>query len=111
MAGTVTVSEETHGTIKKLAWAWTSDASGDVSGTATTNAYSGSIERLVTVPDGVDAPTADYDVTLLDQDSTDVLIGAGIDRHTSTTEQVLASSLGIVAKRACWHRCWPSSLH
>ena len=97
MAGTVTVTEETYGTVKKLAWAWTSDASGDASGTTSTNAYNGAISRLVTVPDGSDAPSPDYDIVVNDEDSTDVLMGAGTDRHTSTTEQVLASSLGFVA--------------
>jgi hypothetical protein len=97
MAGTVTVSEETHGPIKKLAWSWTSDASGDASGTTSTSAYTGEIMRLVTVPDGVDAPTDNYDIVLNDGDSTDVLMGAGANRDTANTEQVLASSLGCVA--------------
>jgi hypothetical protein len=100
MAGTVTVSEEVHETIKKIIWAWTSDANGDA-GTAsegiTTNAFSGEILRLVTVPSAVAAPTASYDVYVYDEDTTDVLMGAGVDRHTSNTEQVLASSLGVVA--------------
>ena len=63
----------------------------------TTKVYNGAIMRLVTVPSGTAAPTADYDIVVNDQDSTDVLMGAGIDRHTSNTEQVLASSLGVVA--------------
>ncbi|UCD59032.1 MAG: hypothetical protein JSV16_08025 [Candidatus Hydrogenedentota bacterium] len=97
MAGTVTVSEETFGTVKKLTWSWTSDASGDASGTTSTNAYSGAISRLVTVPDGVDAPTVNYDVVVNDEDSTDVLMGGGQNRSDTATEQVLASSLGFVA--------------
>lgn len=96
-AGTVTATEERVSSPHKITLAWTSDGSGNVSGTSTSFAYSGEIIRLVTVPDGVAAPTDDYDVTLLDEDGVDVLMGAGIDRDTANTEQVLASSLGCVA--------------
>ena len=96
-AGTVTVTEETFGSIKKIAWAWTSDGSGVVSGTLTTHAYTGALERLVTDPDGTAAPTDNYDVTILDEDGTDILMGAGADRDTANIEQVLRTSLGVVA--------------
>ena len=82
MAGSITVTEETFGSLKKIKWAWTSDASGDAGGSSeglTTNPYNGALERLVTVPDGVDAPTADYDIVINDQDGVDVLVGAGAD--------------------------------
>jgi len=94
MAGTVTVTEERLATVKKISWAWTSDASGDAD-QVTSFPYTGVLERLVTDP-GSTAPTADYDVVVNDEDGVDVLMGAGADRHTSTTEQVLASSLGCV---------------
>lgn len=97
MAGTVTVSEETHGTVKKIVFSWISDASGDASGTSTTSAYSGAISRLVTVPDGVAVPSLNYDVYVYDEDTTDVLMAAGENRSDTATEQVLASSLGFVA--------------
>ena len=96
MAGTVTITEETYGSIKKIAWTWLCDASGDADG-QTTGAFNGAIERLVTVPDGTAAPDPDYDIVINDEDGNDVLMGAGADRHTSNTEQVLASSLGVVA--------------
>lgn len=97
-AGTVTLTEETHGTLKKISFAWTSDGSGVVSGTLTTAAYTGALERLVTVPaGGGSAPTDNYDVTLLDGDGVDVLMGAGADRDTANTEQVLRDALGVVA--------------
>ena len=44
-----------------------------------------------------DQPTNLYDVVLNDEDGTDVLMGAGADRSNATTQQVLATSLGIVA--------------
>ena len=90
-----TIIEERLGVIKKVSWAWTSSAGGTVT-SQTDEVYSGEVIRLVTVPDSGDAPTADYDIVVNDEDSTDVLVGAGADRHTSNTEQVLASSLGCV---------------
>lgn len=101
MAAAVTLTEERIGVIKKITWAWTAHTDGKVAIT-TTNAvtvgiYNGEIVRLVTVPDGVAAPTDNYDVMIYDGDSVDVLVGAGADRDTANTEQVLASSLGVVA--------------
>lgn len=95
------LSEEVYGSVKKIGFAWLSVDGGGDAGKArktTVNAYNGVIERLVTVP-GVapDAPTDDYDVAILDEDGTDVLMGAGANRDTANTEQVLASSLGCVA--------------
>ena len=94
--GTVTITEETFDIIKKISFAWTSTSSG-AAGDTTTNHYNGECVRLVTVPDGSDAPTDNYDVVINDEDSTDVLMGAGANRDTTNTEQVLASSLGVVA--------------
>lgn len=54
MAESCTVTEETFGTIKKVKWAWVSAADGTVGAalipTVTSNAYSGEIVRLVTIP-------------------------------------------------------------
>ena len=94
-----TITEETHGSMKKVkfAWATLSSSSGGVTAT-TTGAYNGALERFVTIPGaGALAPTASYDITIMDQDSTDVLMAAGANRHTANTEQVNAASLGVVA--------------
>jgi hypothetical protein len=94
-----TITEETYGSVKKIkfAWATLSSSSGGVTA-ATTKAYNGGLERLVTIPGaGGSAPTASYDITVTDQDSTDALMGAGANRHTANTEQVNAASLGVVA--------------
>ena len=97
MTMSCTITEERHGTVKKVKAVWVSAANGTASGT-TTYAYSGEIIRLVTVPAAAgSAPTDDYDVVVNDEDSTDVLMGAGANRDTANTEQVLASSLGCVA--------------
>jgi len=98
--GTVVITEETYGTVKKIGFAWTSEDGGGDAGKAmktTTKGYSGEILRLVTAPSGAVAPTDNYDIRILDEDGTDVLMGAGANRDTVNTEQVLASSLGCVA--------------
>jgi len=98
MAGTLTTTEETFGSVKKIKFEWVADGSGDVSGTDTTAVFSGEIMRLVTVPGtGGTQPDDNYNVVINDADSTDVLMGAGATRDETNTEQVLASSLGIVA--------------
>lgn len=98
--GIVTTTEETIGVVKKVRFDWQSEGAGDNAGTATAttlNAYNGEVIRLVTIPDGTSVPTAAYDVTVNDDDGTDVLMGAGAGRSNSATEQVLASLLGCVA--------------
>ena len=65
--------------------------------TTTTEYYSGKVELLTTVPDGSSAPAANYDITVKDKSSVDILAGAGANRHSANTEQVVAASLGAVA--------------
>jgi len=105
MAESCTITEETFGTIKKITWVWVSAADGTVGAalvpTTTSNAYSGEVVRLVTVPGaGGLAPDDNYGVKVNDGDGTDVLMAAGLLRDTANTEQVLASNLGIVANDA-----------
>lgn len=98
MAGSAMVfTEIRHSTIKKIKAAWTSDdTTGAVSGT-TTYPYSGRLIGAITVPDGVAAPDADYDIAVNDDDSVDVALGALQDRHTSNTEYVAEASMAGVA--------------
>ena len=91
----VTVTEKTHGNVKLIKWAWTSATGGTVS-QATTASFDGKLLTLVTDP-GATAPDPNYDVTILDSNSLDVLVGAGANRHTSTTELVNQATLGAVA--------------
>lgn len=94
----MTITEEIYGSVKKIKFDWSiaSSSSGEATGT-TAKAYNGKLERLVTVPDGSAAPSASYDLTCSDQDSTDTLMGAGGSRAAAATEQVAAASLGVVA--------------
>ena len=95
MAAQIVTVTESGRSVKLIKWAWTSATGGAVS-QVTTNVYDGKLITLVTDP-GATAPTADYDVTITDDNSQDVLVGAGIDRHTTTTELVGEASLGAVA--------------
>lgn len=101
MAESVSAVEEKFGNalepLKKIAFSWTTAADGTATGT-TTNAYVGEVIRLVTVPGTAGSqPTDQYDIVINDEDTTDVLMGAGANRSNASTEQVLASSLGCVA--------------
>lgn len=96
MAGTVVITEETAGYLKKVKFVWTSGSGGDA-GKAdgqTVNAYTGEIIRLITKPDATDVPTNLYDIVIDDEDVFDTLMAAGVDRSSTATQQVLASSLG-----------------
>lgn len=101
MAAEVTLTEETFGVIKKIKWAWKAHTDGKVAKTtpkaSTTKTYNGELVRLVTIPDSTTAPTDNYDIKIYDDDGVDVLVGAGADRDSAATEQVLAENLGVVA--------------
>lgn len=97
MAASVTVSEETFGSVKKITWSWTSAADGTASGT-TTNTYNGKLERLVVIPGSAgDQPTDNYDLVINDGDGVDVLMGVGGNCSNANTEQAKADALGVVA--------------
>lgn len=87
MAGTVTVTYNETRTVKSVIWAWTSDASGDVSGTDT-KPISGEILRVVTNPSAT-APSDNYDVVINDADGVDVAGGVLANRDTSNSEQIV----------------------
>lgn len=93
----MSVRELGHGPVKKITWEWTSDALGAAS-IETAKQYNGVIERLVTIPGTAgDQPDDNYDVTIEDEDGVDVLMGEGVDRHESNTQQVGRDDLGVVA--------------
>jgi len=98
MAGSAMVfTEITHGTIKKIKAAWTSDdTTGAVSGT-TTYPYSGKLIGAITVPDGTAAPSDNYNIAVNDDDSVDVALGALAARDTADTEYVAEASMAGVA--------------
>jgi hypothetical protein len=87
MAGSVAISYVSHNTVKYVQWIWTSDGSGDVSGTDT-NTLSGQVLRWATNPSST-APSANYDIVVNDDDAIDIAAGGLVNRHTSNSEQVL----------------------
>lgn len=74
-----------RGRIRTVRAAWTSDADGDASGT--TRKINGELLKGVTIP--ADGPTDNYDITLTDADSADLLAGCDFtlaNRDTTNTE-------------------------
>lgn len=71
---------------KKIIASWTSDASAGTVSQVIAECV-GAIERVVTDP-GTAAPTDNYDITLLDENGIDVLMGLGMNRDTANTEQI-----------------------
>lgn len=94
MAGTVTIVNipPVTGNIGRLVATCTADAS-DATFPATalsaaTPAFNGGkLLNLRTNP-GATAPTANYDITLVDGDGLDRLQGVGANRHTTNSEEV-----------------------
>lgn len=94
----ITFVEKTHGSVKKIKATIVSDGSGDAAGETTFAAFDGACLLLTTDPaGGGDAPSDNWDLVVTDDDGVDVLAGAGANRDTATTEQVIGSSLGAVA--------------
>jgi hypothetical protein len=95
MAGSVVVTYTTRALntgnkIKVASIAWTADAAdGSVPNTAL-NDLSGHLVKVITNPGAV-APTANYDIKLLDHDDStiDAANAAIVDRHTTSSEIVL----------------------
>ena len=81
------VTVDTTGGLQKFKWTWTSDSNGDAGPTSSTSQFNGIIWKLITIPGDSDlAPTAAYDITILDADGIDVLCGVGADRSATATE-------------------------
>jgi len=98
MAGSsMTFTEITHSTVKKIKAAWVSDsATGAVSGT-TTGIYSGRFLGLITDPGGT-APDDNYTITITDDDLVDLLLGAATgNRDTADTEFIKEADMAGVA--------------
>ena len=97
MAGTLTVTRDprrmpnTNKTVERIVIDWTSDASGNAD--VSIPGLYGYLLKMVTDP-GSTAPTDDYDITLVDENSIDALAGAGANRDTANTEQVYPVASG-----------------
>ena len=96
MAVTFTETDYSH-SIQHLSIAWTSDSDGGATGTST-QPYDGILHFVATIPSGGGtAPVADYDVTLTDNNSLDLLLGSGVDRSATLTQYIKQADLGVVS--------------
>jgi len=97
MAGTVTNTEITHTSVKKIVFDWESAADGTATST-TTNKFTGVVERVVQIPDGgVTQPTDLYDVVVNDSDGSDILHGLGANlSNAANTYKSTKDGLGTV---------------
>jgi len=100
MAGmVVTITEIAHASVKLIKFAWTTDSGTATATGTTTGYYTGKILGLATDPSaGGTQPDDDYDITVTDTNSLDVLMGGGADRDETNTEYVLSTSLGSVVE-------------
>jgi hypothetical protein len=94
MAGTVTVEESQFCGVCKIKWSWTSTAGG-AADLVTGKSYYGEVLALVTNPDNTDAPTDDYDITITDVDSYDVMQAAGLNRDAADTETAVPTASSV----------------
>jgi hypothetical protein len=95
MAEACTITEQLHTTIKVVKWSWTSAVGGAVGAAAvnsvTTNVIDGVVIACQTIPAAAgDAPDANYDVTITDHNSVDILNGMGANRAAAATETLVA---------------------
>jgi len=64
-----------------IEYTFMTDGSGNASETIDREIF-GLVQRVVTKPDSVVPPTANWDLTILDEDGADVLGGHGLDRDS-----------------------------
>lgn len=86
MAGTVTLSHEDDGQIRRLIATCTADAADGSYPATALPAFEGRILALRTNPGAV-APQDNYDITLVDGDGVDRLQGVGLNRDTANSEE------------------------
>ena len=95
-AGTCTIIEETYGGVKKIYWRWYGGTTDTLLGSATTAAfYTGKLIYCVIDPGS--APSANYDVTILDNYDVDLLSSGGLNRSATSTQSITVDNLGAVA--------------
>jgi hypothetical protein len=94
MAGTCTLTNQTHRVVKEHIWVWTGTTAGAVSGAVSTSTgLTGEVIDVVFSHAAATLPTDLYDVTLLDADGIDFLEGSGYDISVGTSDAVLAKHL------------------
>lgn len=87
MAGTTTTTHYTVGHVRKIVVDWVADAAAATVPDTILPRFEGRIAEFTTDPGAV-APTALYDLTLVDADAVDRLQGLGMNRSAAATESV-----------------------
>ena len=75
---------ERGGAVERRLWQWQSNADGDA--VSDWFELSATIDRIVTQPSSVAVPSANYDVTLIDEDGADVLFALAANRSATAVE-------------------------
>jgi len=97
MAETVSWNYVQNGKTGKLVILWKDTVEGHTFSQQSKRSYYGSITRIVTDPDGDFVPTANYDMTLPDEDGVDVALNLLQNRHATNTESVYPTQVGSTA--------------
>ncbi len=87
MAGSTTLAHYTIGHVRRIVVDWTADAADGTVPDTTLPVFDGRLAELTTNP-GATAPTALYDVTVIDAEGVDRLQGVGANRAAAATESV-----------------------
>jgi hypothetical protein len=85
MVAVVTITENNLGTVRRIKFAYTADASGSA-GATTTEYYNGDLVSAMLIPTTGSAPSDNYDVLINDADSVDVLGGLGGNSSCSAND-------------------------
>lgn len=83
-----------------IIWTFTSSAGGAAS--EQTKKVSGKVKRMVTNPDNTDTPSANWDLTITDEDGVDILEGEGANRDPAgagTSEEFVFPLSALVASK------------
>ncbi len=86
MAGTVVVTHEKTGNVRKVTATCIADAAAATYPDTVLPAFAGQLLHLETNP-GATGPTDNYDITIEDQNAIDVLQGVGANRDITNSER------------------------
>jgi hypothetical protein len=99
--GTVVHTEQTHSSVKKIKFSWTTSAVGGDAGKAqhtTDAAFDGAIQMVTTIPGIVgDQPSDNYTIRLLDDDGVDLLAGQGVTNRDQTNTEMISTGMAGLA--------------
>lgn len=103
--GTISVIDQTIGVVSMIKYSWVTGSSsqaGDAITKASSEQYNGQIVEFVSSPDSTAQPDDDFDITITDSNSLDVLLGNGADLDEATTEYIINGVVGTSTKFLGW---------